>query len=131
MRSRETWTDHNGKAWPVTTMKGRLKFKLPSHAAMRAFVLHRDKYKCRQCPAKAVNVPPTYAGRFALFTDTKVKAKKLDRYWPDVMVLDHVLTLKAGGRNHPDNLQALCETCNKRKQVEDKAAAATASEATD
>lgn len=42
----------------------------------------------------------------------------------------HVLTLTAGGLSHPNNLpnnlQTLCETCNRRKQREDIAAAAQA-----
>lgn len=36
-----------------------------------------------------------------------------------MLVLDHVLTLKAGGRSVIENLQTLCETCNKRKQRTD------------
>lgn len=124
---RETWTDHHGKVWPVTTMKGRLKFKLPSHAALRAYVYHRDGYRCRRCNANAVDVPANYDGRYALLTDTKVRARKGDWQWADVLILDHVLTLKAGGRNHPDNLQALCETCNKKKQREDRLAVLHAS----
>ncbi|WP_065197430.1 HNH endonuclease [Stenotrophomonas maltophilia] len=119
---RETWTDHRGRDWPVTTMKGRLKFKLPSHAALRAYVFHRDGYRCQRCSAKAVDVPADYDGRYALLTDTKVQARRVSMQWSDVLILDHVLTLKAGGRNHPDNLQALCETCNKKKQREDRLA---------
>jgi 5-methylcytosine-specific restriction endonuclease McrA len=38
--------------------------------------------------------------------------------------VDHILTLKAGGLNVIENFQSLCETCNKRKQRDDKAAAA-------
>lgn len=118
----ETWTDHNGRIWPVTTMRGRLKFKLPSHAALRAYVFHRDGFRCRKCPAKAASVPVGYDGRYTLVTDTRVKARNGSRSWHDVLIVDHVLTLKAGGRNHPSNLQTLCETCNKRKQVEDRLA---------
>jgi len=112
------WQDHNGRQWHVTTSRRRLKFKIPCHAAIRAFVFHRDGYRCQRCPAIAINVPADYDGRYALFTNTKN-----GNGFTDVLVMDHVLTLKAGGLNHPSNMQALCETCNKRKQIEDKAAA--------
>jgi 5-methylcytosine-specific restriction endonuclease McrA len=116
---RETWTDHNGKSWPVPTTRGPLRFCNPSHAALRAFVHHRDGYKCRRCPAKAVIANPEfYLGLARLTTDTLTGGG-----WPDALIVDHVLTRKAGGRNHPDNLQTLCETCNRRKQKEDKEAA--------
>jgi 5-methylcytosine-specific restriction endonuclease McrA len=110
-----TWTDHWGKEWHVITSPNRLKFKIPCHAALRRHVFHRDGYKCARCPAKAINVPADYSGRFALYTDTFV-----GRY-SDVLVLDHIVTRPAGGRNVVENLQTLCETCNKRKQREDKA----------
>lgn len=116
------WTDHLGIVWALPVMQGPLKFKLPSHAAIRAFVFHRDGYKCRRCPARAVNIPDAYDGRYTLFTDTLVRSRKGDRSWSDVLIVDHVLTRRAGGRNHPDNLQTLCETCNKQKQAEDRAA---------
>ena len=65
-------------------------------------------------------------GRHTLSTNTKVRARKSYHVWSDLLIVDHVLTLKAGGRNHPSNLQALCETCNKKKQVEDRLATAQA-----
>lgn len=37
-----------------------------------------------------------------------------------------LLTLPTGGLSVVDNLQTLCETCNKRKQREDRAATAAA-----
>lgn len=114
-----TWTDYRGRTWKVTTMRGRLKFKIPCHAALRAHVFHRDGYRCQRCGEPAVGVPADYDGRSALLTD------KLDGGgWRVALILDHILTLKAGGRNVVENLQALCEQCNKSKQVEDKAAAA-------
>lgn len=113
----DSWVDFRGKTWRITTMRGRLKFKIPCHAALRAHVFHRDGYRCVRCGAQAVNVPADYDGRSTLHTNTTVCSG-----WPDVLILDHVLTLKAGGRNVIENLQTLCETCNKRKQREDRAA---------
>lgn len=114
----ETWTDFRGQAWKVTTMRGRLKFRIPCHAALRAHIFHCDGFKCRRCEAKAAFIPANYDGRETLRTDTFVGDG-----WPDILILDHVTTLKAGGRNVVENLQTLCETCNKRKIREDVAAA--------
>lgn len=113
----KVWTDHKGRSWPIVESSRRLKFKYPSHAALRATVFHRDEFACVRCNAKAVDVPLDYDGRYALSTNTTVSSG-----WKDILVVDHVLTLKAGGQNRLENFQTLCETCNKRKQKEDKAA---------
>lgn len=112
-----TWTDYKGRTWPVVSSSRRLKFKYPSHAALREHVFTADGFKCRRCDAKASFVPNGWDGRSTLFTDTKVSSG-----FPDMLIVDHVLTLKAGGANVVGNFQTLCETCNKRKQREDKAA---------
>jgi 5-methylcytosine-specific restriction endonuclease McrA len=113
---RETWTDWRGREWRVVTSPRRLKFGYPAHAALMAHVFRRDQFKCVRCGAAAVDVPAEYDGHNTLFTNTKVSSG-----YPDLLVLDHILTLKAGGRSVLANLQALCETCNKRKQREDRA----------
>ncbi|MBY0243168.1 MAG: HNH endonuclease [Burkholderiaceae bacterium] len=113
----DTWTDHTGRTWPVIQSKRRLKFKYPAHAALRAYVFHRDGYKCVRCGAAAIAVPDCYDGSHTLRTNTFVGE------YHDILIVDHMLTLKAGGRNVVENFQTLCETCNKRKQREDKAAA--------
>ncbi len=108
---RETWVDFRGLSWPVVASARRLNFRYPAHAALRAHVFHRDGFRCCRCPAKAIDVPTDYDGRFVLQTDTFV----LGGQWRDMLVLDHVLTLRAGGRSVIGNLQALCETCNRKK----------------
>lgn len=120
---RESWVDHQGNVWPILQSRRPLRFKNPAHAALRAFVFHRDGYQCRRCKAKAVGVPEHYSGRYALYTDTRTGSGT-----QDVLVLDHILTLRAEGLSVPGNLQSLCETCNRRKQREDKAAALIAVE---
>ena len=115
----DTWTDYRGCAWPVVQSTRRLKFKYPAHAALRAHVFHVGGYCCARCPAAAIAIPAEYTGRWAIQTNTLVRGR-----WSDVLVLDHILCLKAGGRNVVDNFQTLCETCNKRKQKEDIEAAA-------
>jgi len=118
---RWTWTDYRGHIWPVIESRRRLKFKYPSHAALRAQIFHRDGYKCVRCGATAINVSDNYNGSKTLLTDTFVPSG-----FRDVLVVDHILTLKAGGLNVIENFQILCETCNKRKSREDKVVIAAA-----
>lgn len=113
------WTDFTGQQWPVVQSARRLKFKYPAHAALRRHVFHRDGYACVRCGASAAAVPTDYDGTETLTTSTTLASG-----FPDVLVLDHILTLRAGGRSVLANLQTLCETCNKRKQKEDKVATA-------
>lgn len=115
----ETWTDHLGRVWPLVRSVRRLKFKYPMHAALRAFVFNRDGYCCVRCGASAETIPADFDGHETLRTNTKTGVGTVD-----VLVVDHVLTLAAGGKSHPGNLQTLCETCNKRKSKEDRAASA-------
>lgn len=112
-----TWTDYLGRSWPIIKSRHRLKFKYPAHAAIRAHVFHRDNYQCVRCGAYAVDIPVDYSGADTLFTNTYVKSG-----YRDYLIVDHILTLKAGGLNVIDNFQTLCETCNKKKQPEDNAA---------
>lgn len=111
-----TWTDHRGRVWPIIQTRRRLKFKYPAHAALREYIFNRDGFKCVRCHASAINVPANYDGTHTLWTDKFTCGRS------DILVVDHILTLRAGGKNAIENFQALCETCNKRKQREDKAA---------
>lgn len=81
------WVDHQGKQWIVPQIRGRLKFRIPAHRALREFVFHRDGYKCKKC------------GR-----EDRMK-----------LVADHILSRRNGGPHHPDNLQTLCDACNASK----------------
>ena len=112
------WTDYRGRVWPLVTSPHRLKFKIKSHAALREHVFHRDGFKCVRCDARALNIPADYCGRYTLQTNTLVRGR-----WSDVLILDHVLTMTAGGPHRIENFQTLCETCNRRKIPEDIAAA--------
>jgi 5-methylcytosine-specific restriction endonuclease McrA len=79
------WTDHLGQQWVVPQIKGRLKFRIPAHAALRAFVLHRAGGKCEECCSVTE------------------------------LVADHITSRRNGGAHHPDNMQCLCRVCNTRK----------------
>lgn len=105
------WTDAWGRQWAVVRSPYALKFKIPCHAALRRHVFYCDGYMCRHCGAKAIDIPENYDGRLTLQTDTFVRGTG----WRDVLILDHIVTRKAGGLNAVENLQTLCETCNRRK----------------
>lgn len=111
-----TWVDHDGVERRVPSPR-RLKFKFPGHAALRAFVMKRDGYQCQWCGAKAVDVPEDYDGRDALKSDRIYPAKGRMRpfAWPVYLVVDHVLSIRNGGTNHPANMQCLCDSCNAAK----------------
>ena len=87
MRDPQFWVDHNGVQWIVPQIKGRLKMRIPAHRALRAFVIHRDGYRCRECGC--------------------VDLAEL--------VADHIVSRRNGGEHHPDNMQCLCGPCNSRK----------------
>jgi 5-methylcytosine-specific restriction endonuclease McrA len=79
------WTDHNGRQWIEPQIKGRLKMRVPAHAALRAFIIQRAGGQCEGCGSTAR------------------------------LVADHVVSRRNGGRHHPDNMQCLCESCNASK----------------
>lgn len=86
------WTDPKGKIWRVISAKKRpFQEKYKTRSiALRNYVFERDGYVCRNC------------GK----TET--------------LVLDHVKPLRAGGTNHPNNLQCLCHSCNSKKVKTDR-----------
>lgn len=69
----------------VVVLKGRLTFTKPGPARLRAYLMQRDKGVCVICGKD------------------------------DDLVVDHVVSIKNGGSNHPDNLRMLCSECNSRK----------------
>ena len=85
------WTDHLGQQWLEPQIRGRLKMCIPAHAALRAYVIHRDGHACVRCGATSN------------------------------LIADHIVSRRNGGRHHPENMQCLCQPCNARKaNKEDK-----------
>ncbi len=105
----DIWTDINGRKRWAPQIKGSLQFKVPAHAALRAFVFHRDDYRCQSCGCRPSEIPEDFTGRYAI---TWVSGD-------DVLSLsvDHILPRKQGGSHHPDNLQTLCLSCNMSKSA--------------
>lgn len=113
MTSNAVWTDYRGQQWPVVTSPHRLKFKIRSHAAIRAHVFHMDGYRCVECGVPADEVPADYDGRTTLYITN-------DRGEWSCLMLDHKLCMAAGGSHHVSNFQTLCERCNCRKGTADR-----------
>lgn len=85
LKAPEYWTDHHGNQWRVPQIKGRLKMRIPSHRALREFVIFRDGGACVWCGAT------------------------------HLLVADHIVSRRNGGAHHPNNMQCLCDSCNARK----------------
>lgn len=100
-----TWTDGLGKQRKAPTLSGRLKFKIPLHRALRAFVFARDGFTCQACGARPATLPTDYDGRNAVSLDGP----------KNCLVMDHVTSRRNGGAHHPSNLQTMCEPCNAAK----------------
>lgn len=99
------WTDEGGRQWKAPTSKRRMDYaRFPLHAAVRAFVHRRDEFKCRACGRKCSCPSTPYDGVEAVICDDDT-----------LLVVDHILSLRRGGTNHPSNLQLLCDPCNARK----------------
>ncbi len=97
------WTDHLGVVRSVPQSR-KLRWIIPAHAALRAFVFVRDRFTCRRCGVAPLDVPLEYDGRSGFLVDAG-----------NFLVVDHVLSREMGGSNHPDNLQTLCRDCNSTK----------------
>lgn len=97
-----TWVDHQGRTWKTTTAGKRLRFRTASHAALRAFVFHRDHFTCTECEVKPETVPDAYDGRRTVWLAPLY----------DCLVMDHIVACVNGGSHHPSNLRTTCGHCN-------------------
>lgn len=63
----------------------RLNYSQSGPMRLRNYVFMRDSYKCSVCESDSN------------------------------LVIDHIISMKNSGTNHPDNLRVLCNPCNSRK----------------
>jgi 5-methylcytosine-specific restriction endonuclease McrA len=93
----KVWTDHLGRQWLEPQIRGRLKMRIPSHRALRDFVIHRDGGRCVTC--------------------------SVEDSVQNCLVADHTVSRRNGGRHHPSNMRCMCSSCNsaKAKQIDARA----------
>lgn len=96
-----TYIDHEGIKQRVPTIRGRLKFRISSHARLRVFVFTRDGFTCQACGVAANEIPANYDGSSAVSLPSG-----------RCLVMDHIEARRNGGLHHPFNLRTSCEQCN-------------------
>jgi len=64
------------------------------HKALRRAMLKRDGHFCQECKRNGI----VKQGRIA----------------------DHIIPREAGGKDHLDNYQTMCDSCHAKKSIEDK-----------
>lgn len=104
------WLDDQGNCFVVPSRSQRPRYKYPSHAALRSFVYRRDGFMCKTCGTSPSSIPDGYDGHETLKVPRRSKAG-----FGSMLVIDHIVSLRNGGTNHPDNLQTLCDCCNAAK----------------
>ncbi|MCK4792041.1 MAG: HNH endonuclease [Desulfobacteraceae bacterium] len=93
---KEFWINPaDGIRRPIPSSKYKLT-KTVSGRMLYRYIIERDNNTCRIC-GEHPEPFPSY------------------RYTGPCIVVDHILTRKHGGTHHPQNLQAICDTCNARK----------------
>lgn len=105
---RTHWVDDHGVIRRVSKTLRRLKFKNPSHAALRAFVFRRDGFRCKACGVEGSDVPENHMEYTGRDTISVVGPKHC-------LLMDHIESGGSPRNHHPDNLQTFCEQCNCRK----------------
>jgi len=85
-----------------------INFRLRRNRALRAALHQRDHFTCQICGWKPRAIPTDYDGRSAI------------GWWPNphedrMLEVDHIVPRAAGGPSTMDNLQTLCDDCNRRK----------------
>tara|TARA_R110000868_G_scaffold135_2_gene1378 strand:+ start:152 stop:523 length:372 start_codon:yes stop_codon:yes gene_type:complete len=81
--------------------------KRSGHAALRRHVMIRDNFTCQSCGLFGAEYDESYTGKWAAYCGEGIDCKPLH--------IDHISPRCCSGSNHPDNLQALCVSCNSRK----------------
>lgn len=102
------WKDLDGIRHKSIQSTNALDFKRPLHKKVRNFVFRRANFTCQLCGVSPEKIPENYDGS-GIFYVRDLNGNLV------YMVVEHILSRRCGGTNHPDNLQCACETCNRKK----------------
>ncbi len=92
----------------------------PPPLALQAAVYARDRYTCRYCGTRTILIPVMYA--ISALYGSIFKAHRYWRrdetdiaYWTFATSIEHIVPVKRGGTNDPENLLTACWRCNEEK----------------
>jgi 5-methylcytosine-specific restriction endonuclease McrA len=92
----------------------------PPPLPMQAAIFARDRYTCRYCETRTVLIPVMYA--ISALYGGIFKAHRYWRrdetdiaYWTYATSIEHIVPIKRGGTNDPENLLTACWRCNEEK----------------
>jgi 5-methylcytosine-specific restriction endonuclease McrA len=92
----------------------------PLPLPLQAAIFARDRYTCRYCDTRTVLIPVMYA--ISALYGSIFKAHRYWRrdetdiaYWTYATSVEHIVPVKRGGTNDPDNVITACWHCNEEK----------------
>lgn len=108
-----------------STYVARKRPKMPPR--LRKLIYERDKFACQRC-GWSPGIPDEYDGKNAIEVQVGTRRRLTRMSWTDqpdeyvdvpiykALVIDHIHPYVMGGAfDDPNNLQALCSTCNGKK----------------